>query len=151
GGTYNGSQFPATATVAGIDGHAGSNLEGVGLSLNYVRNNPDGSQTNLGATAPSLPGNYTVTASFAGSTDYDLASAQTSFTIILPPTLHLVFIVGPMSTFAGFNLNRPIGVIVTVEDALNSVVPSDNSTITMSISSGPAGGAFTSGSVVSAV
>jgi hypothetical protein len=35
----------------------------------------------LGGTAPSAAGNYTVVASFAGSSDYTSASAQTTFTI----------------------------------------------------------------------
>jgi MBG domain (YGX type) len=76
GGTYNGSPYPATATVNG-----GASLEGVGLTLDYVRHNPDGSTTDLGPAAPGNAGNYTVTASFPGSPSYTSAQAATNFTI----------------------------------------------------------------------
>jgi hypothetical protein len=76
GGTYNGQPFPATATVAGA-----SSLEGVGLTLDYVRLNAHGTPTDLGATAPATAGNYEVIANFAGSTDYTGASASATFSI----------------------------------------------------------------------
>ena len=72
GGTYNGSAFPATASVAGVisgvDTTAEPSLEGVSPTLTYYVGNTvsgDGS-----ATAPNRRGTYTVVASFAGSTDY---------------------------------------------------------------------------------
>jgi hypothetical protein len=75
GGTYNGSAFTATATVAGISGAAASALEGVSPTLSYY----------AGATllpgAPTGAGTYTVVATFAGSADYTAASASTTFTI----------------------------------------------------------------------
>jgi hypothetical protein len=80
GGTYNGSAFPATATVAGVDGQAASSLEGATPTLTYYVGSGS-SGANLGATAPSSAGTYTVVASFAGSSDYRNASAQTTFTI----------------------------------------------------------------------
>jgi hypothetical protein len=76
GGTYNGSPYPATATVNG-----GALLEGVGLTLDYVRHEPDGSTTDLGSAAPSNAGNYTVTAVFPGSPSYTSAQAATDFTV----------------------------------------------------------------------
>jgi hypothetical protein len=81
GGVYDGSAFPATATVTGVTGTLASTLEGVGLALAYSRLNADGTATNLGATAPSAAGNYQVTATFPGSADYLPASATTAFTI----------------------------------------------------------------------
>jgi hypothetical protein len=75
GGTYTGSSFPASATVAGVNGVPGSSLEGMGLALAYFAGNT------LLPGAPSVAGTYTVLASFAGSTDYTAASASTSFTI----------------------------------------------------------------------
>jgi hypothetical protein len=81
GGDYNGSPFPAAATVAGVDGGAGATLEGVSLSFQYLRVNTDGSTTDLGAQPPAGAGSYRVTASFAGSADYLTASASTSFII----------------------------------------------------------------------
>jgi hypothetical protein len=85
GGTYNGSAFAATATVAGVDNTPAATLEGVAPTLSYYR----GSYTSLGqlagltplAGAPVQAGAYTVLASFAGSADYSGGQALTSFTI----------------------------------------------------------------------
>ncbi len=75
GGTYNGSPFSATATVAGLDGSPVATLEGVSPTCEYYSGSGTGG-TDLGSTAPTAAGTYTVVASFAGSTDY--ASAQSS-------------------------------------------------------------------------
>jgi streptogramin lyase len=80
GGTYTGNPFPATATVKGISGSPGTTLENVGLTFTYYVGSGT-SGTNLGSTAPSSAGTYTVVAAFAGSTDYSAASAQAAFTI----------------------------------------------------------------------
>jgi len=83
GGTYNGSSFPATATVAGVvpgvDNTPAGTLEGVGLTLTYYVGTGTGGTQLPGA--PSSAGSYTVEASFAGSTDYVPASATATFTI----------------------------------------------------------------------
>ncbi len=82
GGIYNGSPFPAAATVAGADGVPGDSLEGVALTVDYY----SGSSVSgipLDA-APSMPGTYTVQAAFPGSEDYDGASASTTFIILTP-------------------------------------------------------------------
>ncbi len=84
-GPYTGSPFTATATVAGIDGVAGTSLEGVGLTLTYYT----GTYTSVSqlagvtgsSTAPSTPGSYTVLAYFPGSSDYTAASALANFNI----------------------------------------------------------------------
>jgi hypothetical protein len=78
-GTYNQSPFTATAMVAGVNGVWGTSLEGVTPTVTYysgriARGKP------LSAI-PILPGTYTVKASFAGSSDYNPASATTTFTI----------------------------------------------------------------------
>ena len=80
GGTYNGSPFPAVATVAGSNGLAGSSLEGGSPTLTYYAG---GTASGTGsATAPSAAGRYTVVASFAGSADYAAGqSAPVTFTI----------------------------------------------------------------------
>ena len=73
GGTYNGTAFPATATVYGQ-----SSLEGVTPTLDYQQY-INGAWTNLSPNAP-VPvnaGSYDVTANFAGSTDYTAASSPT--------------------------------------------------------------------------
>ena len=72
GGIFNGSSFPATATIAGIvsgvDNTPGSSLEGVPLTLTYYAGtSPTGTPL---SGAPTSAGSYTVAASFAGSTDY---------------------------------------------------------------------------------
>ncbi|HWE03502.1 MAG TPA: Ig-like domain-containing protein, partial [Tepidisphaeraceae bacterium] len=73
GGTYNGSPYTATATVNG-----GTTLESIGLTLDYIDTD---TSADLGSTAPATSGNYKVTASFAGSTDYTSGSGFTTFTI----------------------------------------------------------------------
>ncbi|MHB1836242.1 MAG: beta strand repeat-containing protein, partial [Solirubrobacteraceae bacterium] len=88
GGTYSGSPFAATDSIQGVSGPAGSTLEGVGLTITYYAGTT-ASGTPL-AGAPSAAGTYTVTASFAGSTDYLSGSAQTTFTITqTTPTVSL--------------------------------------------------------------
>jgi hypothetical protein len=85
GGYYTGSAFAATATITGISGTPGSTLEGHGLTLTYY----SGTYTSVSqltgltgsATAPSAAGNYTVLASFAGSSDYVAVKALANFTI----------------------------------------------------------------------
>ncbi len=81
GGVFNGSQFPATATIAGVvsgvDNTPGSSLEGVPLTLTYyVGTNTTGTPL---PGAPSTAGSYTVVASFAGSQDYESLGKQYSF------------------------------------------------------------------------
>jgi hypothetical protein len=79
GGTYNGNSFPATGTVAGKNGVAGTTLEGVGLTFTYYTGS---SITGTPLTgAPSAAGTYTVVAAFAGSEDYSSASASKIYTI----------------------------------------------------------------------
>ena len=76
GGTFTGNPFPATALVNGS-----ASLEGVTPTLAYFVGTGT-SGTNLGSTAPSAAGTYTVVANFAGSTDYSAASSNpVTFTI----------------------------------------------------------------------
>jgi hypothetical protein len=79
GGHANGSSFPATATLTGVYGLAGSSLEGVAPTfLYYAGSSPTGTGS---STAPSAAGTYTVVATFPGSTDYTAASNSTTFVI----------------------------------------------------------------------
>ena len=76
GGVYNGSAYPATATVTGLNNasitspavtllyYAGATISGTGSSI-----------------APMTAGTYTVVATFAGNTDYSAASASKTFSI----------------------------------------------------------------------
>ncbi len=75
GGTFNGQSYPATATVAGVNGKAAGSLEGVGLTLTYY------SGTTRLAGAPSSAGSYVVVASFAGSADYAAVTVSSTFSI----------------------------------------------------------------------
>jgi hypothetical protein len=80
GGTANGNPFPATGTVTGVSGTPGTALENVGLTFTYYLGTGTAG-ANLGPSAPSSAGTYTVVATFAGSADYFGASAQTTFII----------------------------------------------------------------------
>ena len=75
GGTYSGAPCPATATVTGLNG-----LLSASTTCTYYVGNGTGGQ-NLGSTAPSAAGTYTVVANFAGNTDYTPARGQATFTI----------------------------------------------------------------------
>lgn len=79
GGVSNGAAFPATATVAGVDGVAATSLEGVTPTLTYYAGSTATGTALPGA--PSAVGTYTVVASFPGSADYGTASASASFSI----------------------------------------------------------------------
>ena len=85
GGRFDGSPFPASATiagvVAGVDSTPASSLDNVTPTLTYY----DGSGTagtSLGPTPPSAPGTYTVVAAFPGNVNYSaVLSTPLSFTI----------------------------------------------------------------------
>jgi PhoPQ-activated pathogenicity-related protein len=98
---YNGSPFPATATIAGIvagvDNTPGSSLEGVPLTFTYYMG------TNFTGTPlpgpPSTAGEFTALASFAGSQDYSLHGAGHSYFIFqATPT---IAVSNPSDTFNG--------------------------------------------------
>jgi hypothetical protein len=78
-GTYNGNPFPATDSVTGVSGTAGSTLEGVDLTLTYYAGSTASGSPLPGA--PTAAGTYTVVAGFAGSQDYGSASISATFTI----------------------------------------------------------------------
>ena len=80
GGTYNKLPYAASATITPNDGSPSTKLQGQGINfVYYVGMGTSG--TNLGSTAPTNAGTYTVVATFPGSTDYSTASSSTSFTI----------------------------------------------------------------------
>jgi hypothetical protein len=80
-GTYTGSAFNATDTVAGVGGQStpAASLEGVTASLTYYSGTLATGTSLIGA--PTAVGTYTVLARFAGSSDYNSATASTTFTI----------------------------------------------------------------------
>jgi type VI protein secretion system component Hcp len=85
GGTYNGSAFPAKATLTGVHSTPVSTLESVAPTFTYYSGTYTSVASLTGVTAllsaPVSAGSYTVLASFAGSFDYTSASALASFTI----------------------------------------------------------------------
>jgi len=80
-GAYDGTPFPASFIISGINNSPAASLEGVTPTLAYyVGSNASG--TSLGSTPPTRAGTYTVVASFAGSADYaPKESAPATFTI----------------------------------------------------------------------
>ena len=84
GGTYTGAPIVATASVTGVGGTPTADLEGVTPTLTYYAGSGT-SGTNLGSTAPSAAGTYTVVARFPGSADYAAAVSQ-SATFAIAPT-----------------------------------------------------------------
>jgi hypothetical protein len=73
GGTYNGTPFPATFTIAsgipGLNDTPAASLENATPILTYYEG-AGTSGTSLGSTPPTAAGTYTVVARFPGSTDY---------------------------------------------------------------------------------
>jgi len=96
GGPYNGSAYPATASLTLVSGDA-TTVTNVGLTLDYQQLDSQGNVINdLGTTAPTAAGSYKVTASFAGSTNFPSASASTTFTVSqVTPTLTVSDAGGP--------------------------------------------------------
>ncbi len=85
GGRFDGSPFPAVATiagaVAGVDDAPAFDLENVVPTLTYFDGSGTGG-TSLGSVPPSAPGTYTVVADFSGNTNYLASlSAPVTFTI----------------------------------------------------------------------
>jgi hypothetical protein len=98
GGIFNGHAFPATATVAGIDGTAASALEDVSPSITYYAGST-ATGTAL-TTVPTAMGTYTALAAFAGSKDYSAESSTVTFSI-LSNANKLVFSGIPTTAVAG--------------------------------------------------
>ena len=85
GGPFNGSPFPASATivgaVAGVDNTPALRLDNIAPTLTYYDGSGTGG-TSLGSSPPSAPGTYTVVAAFPGDANYLAAvSAPVTFTI----------------------------------------------------------------------
>ncbi len=85
GGTFGGTIAGPSADVLGVVGLAGTSLEGVGLEFSYYAGTYTSAAQLSGVAplsgAPSAAGDYTVLASFPGSTDYQAASAVAPFSI----------------------------------------------------------------------
>ena len=89
-GTFDGSPFAASVTIAGTNNIAAGSLGGITPTRTYY----DGSSaagTSLGSTAPTAAGTYTVVVDFPGNADYvAVQSAPVTFTIeTATPTIAL--------------------------------------------------------------
>jgi hypothetical protein len=81
GGTFDGSPFPASVSIAGVGNTPAASLEETAPVLTYYLG-AGTSGTRLGSTPPTQPGTYTVVASFPGTADYAPGqSAPATFTI----------------------------------------------------------------------
>jgi len=130
GGVANGSPFPATALLSAPGISPAGSLQGVSPTFAYYTGNT--TTGTASATAPSTPGTYTVVASFAGSASYSaVQSSPVTFTILAADKL--VFSVQPRDSTAG----EIDPVVVQIENSQGQLVASDNSTVTLSVASGP--------------
>ena len=102
GGTYNGSAFNATATVAGVSGQAASKLEGIAPTLVYYAGST-ATGTPLSA-APIDAGTYAVVAHFPGSADY-LASTSAPVTFTIAPATPTITWENPANIIYGTSLS----------------------------------------------
>ena len=84
GGIFSGSAFAAAGTVTGVSGIPAASLENVTPTLTYYTWNTAGGTAS--AAVPTTAGTYSVTAAFAGSTDYAAATSQTTYFTIAKAT-----------------------------------------------------------------
>ncbi len=133
GGVANGSSYPATATLSASGVTPTNSLEGVSPTFTYYTGT---STIGVGTSAaPDTAGTYTVVGAFAGSTDYaPVVSTPVTFIITpAPATSKLAFFVEPRTTEAGW-----LGpVVIFIENSKGKLATSDDSTVTLSVASGP--------------
>ncbi len=131
GGTYNGSAFTATATVAGVltgvDNTPSASLEGVTPTLTYYAGS-SASGTPLSG-APVDAGTYTVVASFAGSADY-VSANSTPVTFTISPYAFTYQIGGDSQTY---------GTAANLTSDLRGTISTGISSQTLGISYGSSG------------
>jgi hypothetical protein len=127
GGTYNGSPFAATATVAGVvsgvDNTPAAQLEGVTPTLTYYAGTYNlGSLPASGGSsiAPSAAGSYTVVASFPGSADYSSAQALATYTITAAATATAKVSLSASTAVYG----QPVTLTATVTNTQTAITPS---------------------------
>jgi hypothetical protein len=143
GGTYNGtSTFPATATVAATAlATPGPSLEGVAPTVIYYPGTATSGSSGTTA-APKLPGTYTAVATFQGSTDYGVASADVTFTVLSPPDPYISAASGNLQTAAVYSpFAQPL--VANVVDASGN--PVVGAAVTFTAPTSGAGGTFAGG------
>ena len=130
GGIFNGSAYAASGTVAGVvtavDDTPATTLETVGLTYTYYAGT-SASGTPLSGV-PNTAGTYTVVVTFAGSSDYQSASASITFTIgQATPTLNVTDAGGAFNGQAFPATALMAGIVAGVDDtpaaSLEGVAP----------------------------
>ena len=148
GGVYSGSAFAAAATITPNDGSPTNTLLGIGLSLTYYVGAGTGG-TNMGSTAPTNAGTFTVVAAYPGAGQYFPASGQTTF-MITPATLTASIIGAPTRSYdttaaaaltaANFSLSGLISgqsfTVTQTSGSYNSANVTSATTVTASLSAG---------------
>jgi hypothetical protein len=145
-GVYTGAPIAARATVTGVNGPADASLEGITPTLTYYVGSGT-SGTDLGTSAPSAAGTYTVVARFPGSADYapsqskpaTFAIAPGAATIALTPSVstavygQTVTFLATVSTAAG----PPSGTVTFLDGAspLATVALNSSGQAALSVSS----------------
>ncbi len=117
GGQFTGSAFPATATVTGVTGVAGSTLEGLSPTLLYYSGST--ATGTASTTAPSAVGTYTVVGSFAGSGDY--AAANSSPVVFNIRSGSGIFTITPTITLGVPTQLKPVAAVLNATVNPNSV------------------------------
>jgi hypothetical protein len=124
----------ATILVAGFTGVYDGQAHGATGSATGVLGEDLGSLLNLGASFTNVPGG-TANWSFAGNIDYNAASGSASIVISPAAASKLVYQQAPPASGTAGVALAP-AVTVAVEDPSGNVVTSDNSTVTLTLSSG---------------
>jgi hypothetical protein len=114
---YDGLPFAATATITPNDGTSNNTLGEVGITFTYYVGIGTGG-TNLGGTAPTNAGTYTVVASYPGTSEYPPASDSTSF-MITPKVLSVSGLSARNKNYDGTTSDSPTGTaaLLTAEGA----------------------------------
>ena len=129
---------PPTGTVDFIEN---------GATLGSANVQPDGTATFVSALLAA--GTHSISASYTGDSGYAPSSSVVVVqTVNSAPATKLAFASTPATAEGGVALTPPV--TVDVEDAGGNIAASDNSTVTLSIASGPAGGHL-GGNVTAAV
>ena len=98
--------------MTGSGGTTAPELEGVTPTLTYYAGSGT-SGTNLGSTAPSAAGTYTVVARFPGSPDYSVAQSQPTTFAIAPATATIAL--EPHAVLKGKKVLKAVELTATIQ------------------------------------
>ena len=129
-GTFNGTPFAASVTISGTTNTPAASLDNVVPTLTYYQGSGTAG-TSLGATAPTVPGTYTVVANFPGDNNY--ASVQSA---------PAVFVIGKGSasiSLATSSGSAVHGQVVTLVASVSASTATPGGTVTFSANGEPVG------------